>query len=162
MIAEITECRWSRTSKRCTNQVTVTSTSWPQACARLIIDHLLYAVALGGELATAPAKILGDWARSKFPVPGQNFLYAAPQSPGERSRLPPRHVRRERYRRDAWQASKVRRTARGRRSLVWGLISTLLHPRAWRASHRTRPGTWLSAQAADKNSTQGGNRWRRL
>jgi hypothetical protein len=37
----------------------------------------------------------------------------SPQSPGERFRLPPRHVRRGRYRRDAWQASQARRTATG-------------------------------------------------
>ena len=47
-----------------------------------------------------------------------------------RSRLPPRHVRRGRYRRDTWQASQARRTARGGRSPVSGLISALLHPRA--------------------------------
>jgi catechol 2,3-dioxygenase-like lactoylglutathione lyase family enzyme len=44
--------------------------------------------------------------------------------------LPPRDVRRGRYRRDAWQASQARRTARGRRSPVSGLISALLHPRS--------------------------------
>jgi catechol 2,3-dioxygenase-like lactoylglutathione lyase family enzyme len=54
----------------------------------------------------------------------------SPQRPSERFRLPPRHVRRGRHRRDAWQASQTRRTARRRSSPVSGLISALLHPRA--------------------------------
>jgi len=41
------------------------------------VDHLLYSFWLGVELATAPAKILEQWAASKFPVAGENFLYAA-------------------------------------------------------------------------------------
>ena|SRR5258708_2861853 len=39
------------------------------------VDHLLYSFALGVELATAPAKILEQWAASKFPSPGENFIY---------------------------------------------------------------------------------------
>jgi transaldolase len=41
------------------------------------IDHLLYSFALGVELVTAPAKILEQWAASKFPVPAESFLYTA-------------------------------------------------------------------------------------
>ena len=44
------------------------------------IDHLLYAFELGAELATAPAKILEEWAASKYPLPGENFVYAAVDS----------------------------------------------------------------------------------
>jgi len=44
------------------------------------IDHLLYAFGLGAELATAPAKILEEWAGSKYPLPGENFVYAGVDS----------------------------------------------------------------------------------
>jgi transaldolase len=37
------------------------------------LDHLLYAFALGVELATAPAKLLDEWAADGLPVPDQNF-----------------------------------------------------------------------------------------
>ena len=80
-----------------------------------------------------------------LPLSHATYRRGSPQRPGERSRLPPRHVRRGRYRRDAWQASQARRTARGRWSPVSGLVSALLHPPARRASHRTRPGTQLRA-----------------
>jgi transaldolase len=49
------------------------------------IDHLLYAFELGAELATAPAKILEEWAGSKHPLPGENFVYAAVDSNQESS-----------------------------------------------------------------------------
>lgn len=39
------------------------------------LNHLLYAFALGAELATAPAKILEQWAADKFPLPDPNFIY---------------------------------------------------------------------------------------
>lgn len=47
------------------------------------IDHLLYAFALGAELATAPAKILEEWAAGKFAVPGKDFTYRAVDKNGK-------------------------------------------------------------------------------
>jgi transaldolase len=41
------------------------------------MDHLLYAFDLGVELATAPAKILEEWAATKKPTPGKDFVYKA-------------------------------------------------------------------------------------
>jgi len=37
------------------------------------IDHLLVSFALGIELATVPAKVLGEWAARAFPMPDQDF-----------------------------------------------------------------------------------------
>ena len=39
------------------------------------LDHLLYAVALGSELVTSPAKILEQWAAEKFRLPDASFHY---------------------------------------------------------------------------------------
>lgn len=39
------------------------------------LDHLLCAFAIGVELATAPAKVLEEWATEKFPAPDPNFQY---------------------------------------------------------------------------------------
>ena len=39
------------------------------------IDHLLYSFALGVELATAPAKVMEQWAASKFRLPDESFRY---------------------------------------------------------------------------------------
>ncbi len=41
------------------------------------LDHLLYSMALGAELATSPATILEQWAAAGFPKPDQNFHYEA-------------------------------------------------------------------------------------
>jgi len=46
------------------------------------LDHLLYAFALGVELATAPAKLLDEWAADGLPVPDQNFQYKAVDAKG--------------------------------------------------------------------------------
>lgn len=40
------------------------------------LEHLLYAFALGAELATVPAKILEQWAEKGCPIPDQGFRYA--------------------------------------------------------------------------------------
>src|SRR5215212_11084677 len=70
----------------------------------------------------------------------------SPERPGERPRLPARHVRCGRPRRDARPAPKARRGARQQRSgPVRRRLSALLHPRARRPSHRARPRTRLSA-----------------
>ena len=39
------------------------------------LDHLLYAVALGSELVTSPAKLLEQWAAEKFRLPDAGFHY---------------------------------------------------------------------------------------
>jgi transaldolase len=46
------------------------------------LEHLLYAFALGSELVTSPSKILEEWARQGFPVPGANFQYQAVDAKG--------------------------------------------------------------------------------
>jgi transaldolase len=46
-------------------------------------EHLLYAFALQSELATAPAKVLEQWAASGFPVPDQSFRYKAVDDAGK-------------------------------------------------------------------------------
>jgi transaldolase len=46
-------------------------------------EHLLYAFALQAELATAPAKVLEQWAASGLPVPGQDFQYKAVDAAGK-------------------------------------------------------------------------------
>ena len=47
------------------------------------IEHLLYAFALGSELATVPAKILEQWAAKGCPLPDQGFRYEALDSKGK-------------------------------------------------------------------------------
>ena len=70
----------------------------------------------------------------------------SPQRPGERSRLPTRHVRRGRHRRDARPTPLARRgTCQPRSGPVRRHVSALLHSRARRTSHRARPRTRLSA-----------------
>lgn len=39
------------------------------------LEHLLYCFALKAELATAPAKILEQWASQNFPMPDEHFQY---------------------------------------------------------------------------------------
>jgi len=39
------------------------------------LDHLLHAFALGAELATAPAKLLQEWASQDLVQPGPEFKY---------------------------------------------------------------------------------------
>ncbi len=41
------------------------------------LEHLLYSMALGTELATSPAKILEQWAAADFPKPDPDFHYEA-------------------------------------------------------------------------------------
>jgi len=47
------------------------------------LEHLLYAFALGSELATAPAKVLDQWASAGFPLPDRNFRYEAVDTKGK-------------------------------------------------------------------------------
>ena len=47
------------------------------------LDHLLCSFALGAELVTVPAKVLEEWARESFPMPGRDFAYKATGSNGE-------------------------------------------------------------------------------
>lgn len=47
------------------------------------VDHLLYAFALGAELATSPAKILEQWAAGGFKLPERNFRYEAVDTNGK-------------------------------------------------------------------------------
>ena len=47
------------------------------------IDHLLASFALGVELATIPAKVLGEWAARAFPMPDQDFNYKAVDAGGK-------------------------------------------------------------------------------
>jgi len=46
------------------------------------LDHLLYSIALGAELATSPAEILEQWAAAGFPLPDRNFRYQAVDKDG--------------------------------------------------------------------------------
>src|SRR3954462_13671875 len=41
------------------------------------LEHLLYCFALQTELATVPAKVLELWANGNFPLPSEQFQYAA-------------------------------------------------------------------------------------
>src|SRR5262249_297826 len=45
------------------------------------LQQLLYCFSLGGELATVPAKVLEDWARNGFAMPGSDFKYTATGKP---------------------------------------------------------------------------------
>ena len=47
------------------------------------IDHLLASFALGVELATVPAKVLGEWAARAFPMPDQDFNYKPANAAGK-------------------------------------------------------------------------------
>jgi transaldolase len=46
------------------------------------LEHLLYAFAIGSELATAPAKILEQWASAGLPLPDPSFRYQAVDAKG--------------------------------------------------------------------------------
>jgi transaldolase len=46
------------------------------------LEHLLYAFALGTELATAPAKILEQWAGAGLPLPDRSLRYQAVDATG--------------------------------------------------------------------------------
>lgn len=39
------------------------------------LNHFLYAIELGSDIITAPAKILREWAENKFVLPGEDFDY---------------------------------------------------------------------------------------
>ncbi len=39
------------------------------------LDHLLYAIKLGSEIATVPFKILREWGEKSLPMPDVNFKY---------------------------------------------------------------------------------------
>jgi transaldolase len=41
------------------------------------LEHLLYSLALGVELATVPAKLLLQWAEKSTPMPGREYVYQA-------------------------------------------------------------------------------------
>ena len=45
------------------------------------LEHLLYCFALETELATVPAKVLGQWANKNFAMPDKEFQYTAPGRP---------------------------------------------------------------------------------
>lgn len=47
------------------------------------LDHLLCAFALEAELATAPAKILEQWATDGFPLPDPNYQYEPVDAKGK-------------------------------------------------------------------------------
>ena len=47
------------------------------------VDHLLATFALGVELATVPAKVLGEWATKGFPMPHEPFDYKAVNASGK-------------------------------------------------------------------------------
>lgn len=47
------------------------------------IEHLLASFALQAELATVPAKVLGEWVAKGMPLPEQNFVYNAVDSGGK-------------------------------------------------------------------------------
>src|SRR5437764_8705304 len=124
---------------------------------------------LGLELE-GRATIEGDWAGRVTGVPNQRVEIAMMRTPdghsrlelsrfltpvavadhrnapGERSRLSARHVRRARHRRDAQPARQARRAARWRGGPIRRRVSTLLHPRARRTSHRARARTRLSVR----------------
>lgn len=40
------------------------------------LNHLLYAIKLGSDIATVPLKILKDWAEQGLPLPDDDFQYA--------------------------------------------------------------------------------------
>ncbi len=46
------------------------------------LEHLLYAFALEVELVTVPAKVLEEWAKADFPLPGEQFEYPAVDANG--------------------------------------------------------------------------------
>ena len=41
------------------------------------LDHLLYSLALGSDIITAPFSILKEWAEGEFQIPGADFVYEA-------------------------------------------------------------------------------------
>lgn len=41
------------------------------------LNHLLYAIKLGSDIATVPLKILREWAQAGLPIPRENFQYDA-------------------------------------------------------------------------------------
>jgi transaldolase len=47
------------------------------------VDHLLAAFSIGVELATVPAKVLVEWAKSSFRMPDQAFHYDAVDANGK-------------------------------------------------------------------------------
>ena len=137
----------------------------------IVVDDLAATIDFFHELGLeleGRATIEGEWAGRVTGLPGQRVEIAmmrtpdghsrlelsrfltpparrgSPERPGERARVPPRHVRRGRHRRDARKAPQARRAARRRSSPLSGLISALLHPRARRAPNRTRPRNQLS------------------
>jgi transaldolase len=47
------------------------------------LNQLLYSFALGSELVTVPAKVLGEWATEGFPLPDRNFSYSGVGASGK-------------------------------------------------------------------------------
>lgn len=41
------------------------------------LDHLLYAIALGSDIITAPFATLAEWGRKGLPLPGKDYVYHA-------------------------------------------------------------------------------------
>jgi len=55
---------------------------WLLAASIRHLNHLLCSFALGAELATAPGKVLQEWAANGQPLPDQSFVYKGIDSSG--------------------------------------------------------------------------------
>ena len=88
------------------------------------VDHLLCSFALHADLATVPAKVLGEWAAKGTPVPDDSFVYHAIDSTGQR--LKPIEYK-ELDLNAPWQSFDLRHelTTRGIQKFVADYASTL-------------------------------------
>ena len=87
------------------------------------LDHLLYAFALGAELATAPAKLLQQWASHDLVQPGPEFKYE-PVVDGKRlGEIPYKNLKLT----DSWESFDIHHelTDKGIRKFVEDYRSTL-------------------------------------
>ena len=87
------------------------------------LDHLLYAFALGAELATAPAKLLQEWASRDLVQPGPEFKYE-PVVDGKRlGEIPYKNLKLT----DSWESFDIHHelTDKGIRKFVEDYRSTL-------------------------------------
>ena len=87
------------------------------------LDHLLYAFALGAELATAPAKLLQEWASHDLVQPGAEFKYE-PVVDGKRlGEIPYKNLKLT----DSWESFDIHHelTDKGIRKFVEDYRSTL-------------------------------------
>jgi len=91
------------------------------------IDHLLASFALDVELATVPARVLGEWAARKFPMPDHDFNYR-PVNAGGKS-LSAVHYK-ELDLEDPWQSFNIAHelTNTGIQKFVADYRSTLRRP----------------------------------